>query len=256
MKHSRNLNITFVEEDHSYFIHNQKVKYSVTEFISLFFPKFNSKEVIDTWHSHWQSNENSKYYGMAKEEIAQYWKRNSKKASNEGTNLHKAIELYETKGIISELKEFRQYLEFRDDFDEFEIISSEWIIYDEELNIAGTIDCIARIGEEYFIFDWKRTKEIKEVNREDALFPINHLSNSAYWKYSLQLNMYKYIIEKWYDILISGMYLVSIHPLKENYEVKKVSSMNREIEDLIKIVNNGENSYKSSFEKSSAKNYF
>lgn len=235
MKHSRNSNITFLEEDHSYFINNQKVKYSVTQFVSLFFPPFDTQGVIDTWYSYWQSNVNSKYYGMAREEIAQYWKRNSKKASNEGTNLHKAIEMYETKAEMSNLKEFSQYLQFREDFKEFEIISSEWIIYDEELNIAGTIDCIAKMGDDYYIFDWKRTKEIKEVSREDAFFPINHLSNSPYWKYSLQLNLYKYILEKYYEISISGMYLVAIHPLKETYEIKKVASMKKEITDLLEF---------------------
>lgn len=233
MKHIRNSKITFVEKDHTYYINDKKVNYSVTEFINLFFPKFNTKEVINTYHPYWQSDQNSKYYNMAKEEIAQYWRKNSIKASNDGTTLHRAIELYEKKGIVSEIGEFGQYLEFRRDFKEFKIVSSEWVIYDEDLNIAGTIDCITKIGDEYYMFDWKRTKEIKEVSKKDAFPPINHLSDASYWKYSLQLNMYKYILKKRYKIDIKGMYLVAFHPIKENYEVKKVNDLSREVENMI-----------------------
>lgn len=41
-------------------------------------------------------------------------------------------------------------------------------------------------------------------------------------KYFLQLNMYKYLLERFYDINVSSMHLVSLHPAQENYALINV----------------------------------
>ena len=47
------------------------------------------------------------------------------------------------------------------------------------------------------LYDWKRCKEIKKQTTSNATTKcIEHLPNSNYWHYSLQLNTYKYLLEK------------------------------------------------------------
>jgi hypothetical protein len=65
------------------------------------------------------------------------------------------------------------------------------------------------------IYDWKRCKEIKKhsqfgkfAHREE----IEHLPDTNYWHYALQLNIYKTIIEQKYDKKVGSLYLVCLHP--------------------------------------------
>lgn len=238
MKHPLNEHISFDEKNHTYFIDNRKVNCSVTEFVHNFFPKFESEKIVNKWYDIWQQNENSKYFGYLKEEILQEWEDIRIESSNKGTLLHNSIdEYYKNKKIpnFSIIPEFKYYLDFENNYDEFTPISSEWAIFDEELDIAGTIDRISQCSEgKYHMFDWKRSKEIKETSQEDAFIPINYLPNSNYWKYALQLNMYSYILEKNYDIIIDSMHLVLLHPKYDEYKIFPVKKMKKEIEEMIK----------------------
>ncbi len=237
MKHPLNEHISFDEKSHTYFIDKRKVNCSVTEFVHSFFPKFNSDEIIDKWYNIWQGNENSKYFGYSKEDILQEWDDIRDEASQKGTLLHNSIDEYSISKQLPSLNsipEFKYYLEFESDYDEFECVSSEWAIFDEELDIAGTIDRISKCSEgKYHLFDWKRSKEIKENSQDEAHFPINYIPNANYWKYALQLNMYSYILEKNYDIVIDSMSLVLLHPKYDSYKVFSVKPMKKEIEEMI-----------------------
>ncbi|MCH8519202.1 MAG: PD-(D/E)XK nuclease family protein [Nanoarchaeota archaeon] len=238
MQQLRDKRISFDEETHTYFVDSKKISKSVTEFINDFFKEFDSKLVIEKWYGYWQSNENSKYYGMAKEEISGYWKKTGEESRDRGTLLHKAIEDYELEGKIVDTTEFKQYLNFKNEFSNLKIIISEYRVFDEELSIAGTIDCIMQDSDskEFYIFDWKRVKEIKETSQDNALYPLEHLANTNYWKYALQLNMYKYILEKHYGVIISGLYLVQFHEEKEDFNVVKVVNMEYEITKILKYI--------------------
>ena len=211
----------------------KKIAFSVTEFISSFFPKFDSENVIDTWYDIWQSNDNSKYFGYSKKEILDLWEEIRIDASTKGTQLHNDIENYVKNNDESLTKEFLQYLDFEKHYCDFNILESECIVYNEELDICGTIDRISEFEGEYYLFDWKRVKEIRETSDEECFRPIDYLANSNYWKYSLQLNFYKYILEKNYNINISGMYLVQLHPDIENFNVVKVGNLQKEIQMMI-----------------------
>ncbi|MFP4401898.1 MAG: PD-(D/E)XK nuclease family protein [Candidatus Nanoarchaeia archaeon] len=238
MHHLRNKRISFDENSHTYYVDSSQVSQSVTQFVSQFFKEFDTHEVIEKWYSYWQSNENSKYYAMAKEEISTYWKKTGDDARDRGTQIHRAIEEYELLGKMSQSREFEQYLEFKKESN-IQILGIEWRIFDEELDIAGTVDCIAKDNSsgEIYIFDWKRVKEIKETSPDNALYPLEHLANSNYWKYALQLNMYKYILEKHYNMKISGTYLVQLHDELEEFNKVKVVNMEYEIQKMVRYTN-------------------
>ena len=89
------------------------------------------------------------------------------------------------------------------------------------------------------IYDWKRCKEIKKTNAfENAKTEcISYMPNSNFWHYSLQLNTYKALIEKNYDKVVNGMYLVCLHPNNSNgnWLRFKVPNLSNEIADLFEL---------------------
>jgi hypothetical protein len=113
---------------------------------------------------------------------------------------------------------------------------SEWVVWDDEWNIAGTIDAVfkdIRDGS-YWILDWKRVRTGLEpdleatrwgyIQKDDEWLepvkpwakkmpkPLDDFYSTKYWNYSMQLNMYKTILEKNYGIKIKGMKLIQFHP--------------------------------------------
>ena len=50
----------------------------------------------------------------------------------------------------------------------------------------------------------------------------------------LQLNIYKYILEKNYMKAISSLYLVKLHPDQQNYEVIRIPDLTTEVNLMIK----------------------
>ena len=113
---------------------------------------------------------------------------------------------------------------------------SEWVVWDEDWKIAGTIDAVCRDERDgsYWILDWKRVKNGLQVDldatkwgyvpEEDEYLdypksygkmmpsPLDDIHITKYWNYSLQLNLYREILEKNYGIEIKGMMLVQFHP--------------------------------------------
>ena len=67
--------------------------------------------------------------------------------------------------------------------------------------------------------------------------PVNHLPDTNYWHYCLQLNTYKYMIEQEYGKKVSEMYLVCLHPNNKNksYQRFKVVDLQNEIKQLLSL---------------------
>ena len=101
-------------------------------------------------------------------------------------------------------------------------------------SLAGSIDMLFEDENgELIIYDWKRSKEIKENNSwEVGLYPLSHLPHANYWHYSLQLNIYKAILEKHYGKKVKEMYLLWLHPKNDNYIKLKVNDLSDDVELL------------------------
>jgi len=85
------------------------------------------------------------------------------------------------------------------------------------------------------IYDWKRCREITKTNRANkyATHPaIEHLPDSNFWHYALQLNIYKYILESKYDKTIGDLYLIVLHPEAKNYQRVKLPDLQTEVSML------------------------
>lgn len=97
-------------------------------------------------------------------------------------------------------------------------IRTEWSIFSTQHDIAGQIDALfrCRASGKFVLVDWKRVNPMpKEAN---ALYPrrgkppVDHLPDTKYWHYAIQVNVYAYLLGQFYKVPVSEMRLVQIHP--------------------------------------------
>ena len=185
--------------------------------------------------------ERSKYYGMTRPQIKQAWQVKRVSASQQGTALHKDIEkFYNGMEVTNTSSEYQFFLKFQRDLVEtagLQPYRTEWEIFDEELELAGSIDMIYQADpsdpDTLVMYDWKRCGDIKMDNRFETGFPpLQHLPNCNFWTYSLQLNTYKAILERKYGKKIKEMNLLWLHPDNDSYRKVKVPHMESEIEEI------------------------
>ena len=108
---------------------------------------------------------------------------------------------------------------------------TEWHIFDMDLKLAGTVDLLCRNGNHYDIYDWKRSRKASphETVWQNGINGLQHIPDISFYRYALQQNLYKYILEKNYGIIIENMYIVVLHPMFENYQKFKIPNMSKEV---------------------------
>lgn len=242
-QHERDTHISFDEGPHIYTIDGDSGFMSVTTWNHSHFPHFDADAIIEKMMNsrNWS---NSKYFGQTPQQIKSLWKQNGIEASRAGTKMHYDIECFyndEEIEVDEDCVEFDYFLQFENDIGgKLEPYRTEWMIWDKELQFAGSIDMVFRNEDgTLLIYDWKRCKDIKKENRfQSAITPcIGHLPDTNFWHYSLQLNTYKYILEKHYGEKVVGMYLVCLHPNNKNnsYIRLKVPHLKKEMNKLMKL---------------------
>jgi hypothetical protein len=132
-----------------------------------------------------------------------------------GSELHKDIENFyngmKCNNTNADFLQFTNFADYAKDVLEIEPYRTEWKVYDDDFKLSGTIDMIFRNKNDrsvFYLYDWKRSKKQsdKDTNR-----------------YVVQLNLYKFILEKNYGIKISKMFLVYFHPSNIKYKIAYVS---------------------------------
>jgi len=222
----READILFDEPTHVYtIVTDPGVKYeSVTTFIHHFFEEFDAKEAIRKMRNGRNWNEKNQYFNMTDDEIMAFWEKNKVDASTAGTNMHNNLEkVYNQEDPDPEYastKEYLLFLEYLQDYN-YRAYRTELRVYTEIYKKAGSIDMIyhdpCNPGK-FIICDWKRSKEIKYNNPyQKGKGVLSHIDDCNFWHYTLQLNMYKYILERHYHKQITGMFLARFHPNQEHY---------------------------------------
>ena len=239
--HSRDAFISFDEGPHVYTVHGKQGYTSVTTFVHQLFPKFDSKSILDKILSSSRMKDPSyKYYGKTRENILADWDANRDQAACAGTKMHYDIECYfNGMEVNNESIEFQYFKRFVNDFPELIPYRTEWTVYYEEYKLSGSIDMVFENPDGTIqIYDWKRCKSIdrEAFGSSTAIIPcINHMPDSNFWHYAIQLNMYKMILEHKYGKKVTGLYLVCLHPENghEDYERIEVPMLNEEIHELL-----------------------
>ena len=135
------------------------------------------------------------------QEIKDLWEKNRVEASEAGTKMHYDIEcFYNNNTVTNDSIEYLYFTKFHNS-QALKPYRTEWMVYDKELQLAGSIDMLYENEDGTLdICDWKRSKEIKKYNRWQSSTTecIEHLPDSNFWHYALQLNTYKFLLEKNY----------------------------------------------------------
>lgn len=235
--HPRDSKIVFDEGPHLYYIDGDSDNTSVTTLVHHFFDKFDADRVIDKMM---QSKKwcDSKYYGMSREDIKKQWSDAGLEASTMGTRMHRSIELFyneENTAPYEDDTEFQMFKVFEAEHDYLKAYRTEWEIYDKDLHLAGSVDMVFRNElDEYYIFDWKRSKEIKFENPwSNGKGVMKDHCDCNFVTYSLQLNIYRYILEKRYGLKIAGMFLVVIHPTATKYSKLACLDLRQEVASIM-----------------------
>jgi ATP-dependent exoDNAse (exonuclease V) beta subunit len=212
---------------------------SVTTWNHHHFPKFDADKIIKQIISSkkHKTDPTYKYYQMTAEQIMDMWNANRDGASSAGTNMHYDIECYYNQMEVSnDSIEYRYFQNFLKENPHLHAYRTEWTIYHEELKIAGSVDMIyENPNGTLLIYDWKRCKEIVKENAYGSTATtecIQHLPDTNFWHYALQLNTYKTIIEEKYGKKVVGLCLVCLHPNNADYQLIEVPFMEKELVDL------------------------
>lgn len=237
-RHPRDAFIQFHEEGHVYTIHGETGKYiSTTSLVHEQFPCFDGSKIADSIVRKGRTQDpKDKYYGLNKEQILKMWDNNSREASSQGTKIHYDIECFSNGMTVSnDSIEFKQFLQFRQDYAHLKPYRTEWTVFYEEYKICGSIDMVYynEKTQSYEIYDWKRSREIvydDSYGKTASTSGLEHLPDTNYWHYSLQLNIYKRILEDKYGIRITGMYLICLHPEHDTYERIEIRVLSREMD--------------------------
>ena len=258
---ARDQNIRFYARGHKYeIVTDIRSKYtSVTTWNKSHFPKFDADAVIANIMRGKNWNPDNKYWGQTPEQIKASWFSNGASVADAGTNLHEQIEefmnsnelesgynhqkLLENYRLVEEDPivrgpEWQFFLKFVEDHPEMKPFRTEWMIYHEDVKLAGSIDMVYENPDGTLsIYDWKRAKEIIKDNtwNKYALNPIiRSMPDTNFWHYSLQLNTYKHILETKYNKIVTNLCLVRIHPdnPEQTYELLPVPILTTEMEEL------------------------
>ena len=73
---------------------------------------------------------------------------------------------------------------------------------------------------------------------ESMLPPIQHLEYCEFNKYSLQLHIYKHLLEKHYFVDVESLFMVQIHPNQSSYVEIEARDVSVEAALLLKSVDN------------------
>jgi hypothetical protein len=239
--HPRDKYISFTEDTHTYTVNGEGGYTSVTTLIHHYFPKFDADIIIQKMMNSPKWGPENEYYNMTPADIKKQWSDGGKESSKLGTYMHANIEnYYNNLSVTEDFKktlEYQYFINFVKDNSNLKPYRTEWLIYCRPYKIAGSIDMVFKDGDKYVLADWKRCKKIDYNNNfgEKGLGPFSDLDHCNYNHYCLQLNLYRILLQKYYNINIDNMFLVVLHPNNKNYIKIDVPFITK---PLIELINN------------------
>ncbi|MBO3272982.1 hypothetical protein [Hymenobacter defluvii] len=230
--HKRDASLQFDPEAHQYFINGQPAT-AVSTLVDRFFPEFDK---------HYWAPRTASKRGMTTEEILLEWEAKGKTSAALGTQLHEHIEEFYNNGATHfKTTEFRQFLDFHADHGHLTPHRTEWRVFNEELMIAGTVDFVAQHADgSVSIYDWKRSEKViypdSSIQRnvyQTNEGPLNDLDDCRFNRYSIQQNLYKWLLESEYGCRVRSMHLVVLHPAYGGYTVLDVPDRTPQVQKIV-----------------------
>lgn len=207
-------NIVVDTENHGYKIGDQNL-ISATTLVSRIKPDFDKDGV---------SKRVAERDGITQEEVLRQWDKKGEFGRDRGTRLHCYIEDLMVEKIDPITRAVNDRIPAMDAFDKvWEKMSSklkaklkyqECVVGDSQYCVAGRVDAIFDLDikgkESSHIFDWKTGKFRVDNQYEKLLPPFDDVDSCELNAYSIQLSLYRLIIEKNTDLKLSDSYLVHL----------------------------------------------
>lgn len=215
-------NFVFNEASHTYTYLDPSTKKpvqtftSVTGFLSQFKPEFNSELI---------AKQVAKRRGVHHSTVLNEWKQISDTALDLGTRLHKWIEDFynglnpalptNDDTLLERVLSFKALHEST--LHKFTPVRQEFRVFSRKWGIAGTIDAIKKLNQSYYVGDWKSNKKFTnddhpEGRRQKLLYPFDDMWDNSINGYSIQLSLYRLILQEEAGFLTNGGFLVWIGP--------------------------------------------
>lgn len=241
-------NIEFTAAKHIYTIDGLMAK-SVTEILKKYLKQFESE--------YWAKRK-ALQLNLEVEEVLKQWEFNAKLSKVKGSLVHSYIESifcahqfdYPEAFILSEFgydpvqtpfnQITRQVTKFIEDIKgKMFPVASEFIVGDTDYLVCGTIDQLFynKKSDKLEIWDWKTNKEIKTISRYSHLAPLTHIPDTELDHYSLQLSLYKLILEKNTGLELGNSYLTWFNENSAAYQIFRTKDYSAEAELILKANN-------------------
>lgn len=234
-RHGRDGALCFDADSHTYTV-DGLVYDSVTTVVERCFEQFDAE--------YWAARK-AETTGRDAAEILAEWSRKGEEARNLGTEMHARIESYYLGQPVDPEwmfdGAFRHFAAFATDI-RLCPFRTEWRIFHEESRLAGTLDFLALNAGRLEIWDWKRSAKVVncyglpiDVNSfgRTALEPIQHIPDTTFHHYALQVSVYRYILEEKYGLEISAAHLGVFHPDYQRYFTVDLPYLRDEVRTLL-----------------------
>lgn len=236
--------VKYFDEPHTYHVgENQLV--SVTSLIHDYVEPFDEQ--------YWLLNK-AEEYNLPTYKIKRCWKFLNVKGTLKGSIVHDYIEnmflnkvfKYPKNEIIDQfgfdpiLKEYeitKKHVHnfYNDSYDKLIPIKTELVVRDIESLIGGMVDMLFynKKTNEFQIWDWKTNKKFSYESEYRMKGDLFFLQASDFEIYSMQLSMYKYIIEKYVPIKLGNSYLVWFSHNNDNYKVIETKDRSYYVKNIV-----------------------
>lgn len=229
--------LKYFDEPHKYYLGNEEL-ISVTTLIHQYQEEFDE----DYW-SEYKANQ----FDLTQKEILRAWKFINRKGTMKGSIIHDYAEnlllnkvfKYPKNDIIKEfgfdpiIEEYEVTKKHVDKFcadskGKLIPVKTELVMYDKESMIAGMADLIFYNVKmkEFQIWDWKTNKAFSKSSERKLLDLLYMLDDCDLEIYSLQLGLYKAILERNTGIKFGKSYLLWVSHNNPSYEI--IEAKNRE----------------------------
>lgn len=236
----------FYADDHHYEVNKKRIGISVTTLIHEYSNPFNKESV---------SKKVSLKTNRPQADILEDWRLENLYSTVKGTLIHeyaqglwngeKVLPNYEEISDEINLNRLKKTLSrsfkladkyYEEHKNQLTVFKDEFIVGSIKYDIAGSIDnLLLTNNNELVMIDYKTNKKINfnSFNSQKMLEPLNNLEDCNYIHYSLQLCIYKLLIEEFTDIKVKNVYIVYFDEFKDDYEKIKVKNVLKEAQILL-----------------------
>jgi hypothetical protein len=239
--------VTFYDEPHKYFLDGKEL-ISVTTLIHKYQEEFQE----DFW-----AEIKGCQHDLTPNQVKRAWRFINKKGTIKGSAIHDYAEnLFQNKEfeyplqtivnefgfdpVLTEYNTTKMHVDkfYNDVRGKLIPIRTEFVVYDRESLIGGMLDMLffnVKAGE-FQIWDWKTNKKFdREEKSRHLLNELCMIEDCDLEIYSLQLELYKYIIEKNTGIKLGDSYVVWFSHNNPTYEVIKTKNRRYDIETIVNL---------------------